>query len=193
MAQTCDYYDTGNNCINVQSKGSKSFEFRPLFPEDPTIVYAIDELSEDEIQMETDQGYLGNPDAAQRTTFWLEYSSMNATKEAFSISQIGMLFTNATKAAEGGNNGCDGLLGQDCVENLKDALKWKIIRNLRGDSSDERVLAQVFRDLKMRPMYNLSCPRDIFDDEALPSDRGGKFLFLSAPRRDELPIARLVC
>jgi hypothetical protein len=174
MAQSCDYYNKGDNCINVHIKGTKSFEFKPLFPEDPTLVYAVDELSKNEIQMEIDQGYMGNTDVAQRTTFWLEHSNMNDTEEAMSISQIGMLFTNASGAVYGGNNGCDGLLGEECVENLKDVLKWNIIRNMRGDPADKEVLAEVFRDLKRRPMYNLSCPHDLFDDEALRSDIGGK-------------------
>ncbi|KAJ5098657.1 hypothetical protein N7532_005658 [Penicillium argentinense] len=170
VADTCDYYNLGN-CINVQSEGSQSFEFKPLFPENPTLVYAIDELTSTEIQIETDKDPLWQPDEAQRISFWLEYPVINTTNEAFTLSQIGMLFTNVTGELGGGNNGCDGILGQQCAENLKDVLKWMLLEEVDGSSEDEKVLHNVLSELESRPLYNLSCPHDIFDDSALTLEK----------------------
>jgi len=174
IAQSCDYYNLGR-CINVQSQGSRSFPFKPLFPTDPTFVYAIDELSPDEIKIETDQNSSFDADELQRIAFWLEYSNANFTPSALAVSQVGMLFTNATGPVEGGNNGCNSVLGEECVKNLKDVLINSMVGKMDISYIEEmprEILYDALESFALRPLYNLSCPRDLFDDSPLAPTNG---------------------
>jgi hypothetical protein len=144
-ADTCDY-DNPTNCINVQANGTRSFAFDPFFNENATFVYAIDSLT----------------DETQKTAFWLEYPVLYKNDNARNISQVGMLFTNASGSLDGGNNGCNGLLSEQCAENLKDALKWGILSNVHEQQNQS--LPNALRGLASNPLRNLSCPTDLFDD-----------------------------
>ncbi|KAL4867170.1 hypothetical protein BDV12DRAFT_171865 [Aspergillus spectabilis] len=147
-ADTCDY-DNPTNCINAQASGTRSFAFDPFFNENATFVYAIDSLT----------------DETQKTAFWLEYPVLYKNDNARNISQVGMLFTNASGPIGGGNNGCNGLLSEQCAENLKDALKWGILSNVHEQQNQS--LPNALRGLASNPLRNLSCPTDLFDDSAL--------------------------
>ncbi|KAL5337757.1 hypothetical protein BJX70DRAFT_368685 [Aspergillus crustosus] len=147
-ADTCNY-DKPTNCINVQAKGTHSFSFDPYFTENATFVYAIDSIT----------------DEVQKTAFWLEYPVLYTNNDARNISQVGMLFTNASGSPGGGNNGCNNLLSEQCTKNLKDALKWGVLANLQDQQNQS--LSNALRGLAENPLRNLSCPTDLFDDSAL--------------------------
>ncbi|KAL4931717.1 uncharacterized protein BDV17DRAFT_288777 [Aspergillus undulatus] len=149
-AESCDY-NNPTNCINVQAKATRSFEFGDLFPEDATWVYAIDSVADDK----------------QKTAFWLEYPVRHTNNAVLNITQLGMLFTNASGPVEGGNNGCDGLISQECAENLKDVLKWGLLSNLNFQEEQNQSLLNALRELTSNPLRNLSCATDLFDDSAL--------------------------
>ncbi|KAL4797528.1 hypothetical protein BDV19DRAFT_359041 [Aspergillus venezuelensis] len=155
---TCNNEDK-TNCIKAVNKGTHSFSFGDLFPENATFVYAMDPLTA------VGNEELDNKDGLQKIAFWLEYSSLHADKTALEISHVGMLFTNASDSIGGGNNGCNGLLSEACAESLKDALKWGILSHLHQEQNQS--LPNTLRGLHSSPLTNLSCPTDLFDDEAL--------------------------
>ncbi|KAL4956660.1 hypothetical protein BDW69DRAFT_181332 [Aspergillus filifer] len=155
---TCNNQDK-TNCINAINKGNRSFSFGDLFPEDATFVYAMDSLTA------VGNEELDNTDGLQKIAFWLEYPSLNTDKTALEISQVGMLFTNASGSIGGGNNGCNSILSKSCADNLKDVLKWGILLHLHEEQNQS--LPNALRELHSNPLGNLSCPMDLFDDEAL--------------------------
>ncbi|KAL4878888.1 hypothetical protein BJY04DRAFT_194812 [Aspergillus karnatakaensis] len=149
-AGTCDY-NNPTNCINVQTKATRSFAFDNLFTKNATFVYAIDSISSN----------------VQKTAFWLEYPVLHTNNEARNLTQVAMLFTNASSASNGGNNGCNGIISDQCAENLKDALRWGIIPNVYEQQNQS--LPNALKELTANPPRNLSCPVDLFDDSALTS------------------------
>ncbi|KAL4967896.1 uncharacterized protein BDV14DRAFT_168563 [Aspergillus stella-maris] len=155
---TCNNEDK-TNCINAVNKGTHSFSFGDLFPENATFVYGLEPLTA------VGSEELDNKDGLQKIAFWLEYPSLHTDKTALEISQVGMLFTNASGSLGGGNNGCNGLLSEACAENLKDALKWGLLSHLHEEQNQS--LPNALRDFHSTPLANLSCPTDLFDDEAL--------------------------
>jgi hypothetical protein len=159
-AHSCDY-SKEFNCINPQTNGTKTFEFKPLFPSDASLVYAVDSLSSDELQYST----VDDATEAQRIAFWVEYPDVHVDNDDLVISQVGMLFSNASQTVNGDNGGCNGLIGSDCADNLKDVLKWGVLRHLAEGQNAS--LYQTLDDLYAKPLTNLSCPGDIFDDSPL--------------------------
>ncbi|KAL2833957.1 hypothetical protein BJY01DRAFT_224845 [Aspergillus pseudoustus] len=160
-AQSCDY-SRESNCINPQTNGTKTFEFKPLFPSGASLVYAVDSLSSDELQYSTIKDATTE---AQRIAFWVEYPEVKVDNDDMVISQVGMLFSNASQSVEGDNGGCNGVVSSGCADNLKDVLKWGILRHVyEGQNAS---LYQALGDLYDRPLTNLSCPGDLFDDSPL--------------------------
>ena len=83
-----------------------------------------------------------------------------------------MLLSNATGTISGGNNGCDGLLSEECVSNLKDILKWSIVLL---DEYPTNFLEGRIGKFQKTPLTNLSCPANIFDDFQDLISLGGTF------------------
>jgi hypothetical protein len=101
---------------------------KPLFATDPTFVYATDDLISDEIKTDTTKA-MATLWTSRTQRFKRSPSGMNGnyTPEAESETKILALFTNATGAIGGGNNVCDGLLGSECIDNLLDLLKIRMV------------------------------------------------------------------
>ncbi|KAL3465234.1 hypothetical protein BJX64DRAFT_70940 [Aspergillus heterothallicus] len=159
-AQSCDY-SKGSNCINPQANGTKTFEFEPLFPSGASLVYAVDSLSSEELQYSTIDGAT----EAQRIAFWVEYPEVEVDNDDMIVSQVGMLFSNASELVDGETGGCSGVVWSSCADRLKDVLKWGILRHLQEGQNASLYLA--LEDLYDRPLTNLSCPGDLFDDSPL--------------------------
>jgi len=170
-AQNCDYY-TDDPCINVQTEATAELEFKPLFTKNPTLVYAIDDLNSTEIETEKDKyGVSGNlySGPIQNIAFWVEYSGLNYTPSAEHRTDVVVMFTNVTGATGGGNNGCDDLLGNQCSENLKEVLRWG---SVSLGTPLYTPIQSTLDSLHNRPLRNLSCPDDLFDDSILsPSSK----------------------
>lgn len=166
-SQECEYQfpdSDSRSCIKVQSKATATFQFSPLFPEDVTFAYAVDDYDADEVNQENQwTSYIPKPTSFERVAFWLEYSTSNYTPAARAQTEFGVLFTNASDVIGGGNNGCDGVLTEACAANLQEALRWNMFQGAG-------VLAVTPLNLAVpaiASLRNLSCPDDLFDDDLL--------------------------
>ena len=156
---TCDYRRT-QNCINAQVSASTTVSFTQLFTSPPKLVFAIDDLESVEIEDQKKMDSLSVPfnykGPLQRVAWWLEYDNSTLTRERTPERTYSLitLETNATNAIGGSDGGCQGLLGDQCIKNLRDAIAWSTVAG--------RSLDAVFQDFYQRPLRNLSCALDIF-------------------------------
>lgn len=165
-AQACDYYDNNFQCIKAEASASNTIPFAPLLPTPPTFVYAIDELDANEIKTQEEKDRFAIPDSATykgailKVAWWLEYdnSTINLAKSQNRQYYAFALETNSTNPVGGGSNGCESLLGNECVRNIKDAVAVRTF----GASVVLGGLGQAVTELYDRPLRNLSCPGDIF-------------------------------
>ncbi|KAK1825985.1 hypothetical protein QBC39DRAFT_33810 [Podospora conica] len=201
-AQACDYYDN-NQCIKPEVTASVTIPFAPLLPTPPTFVYAIDELDDNDIKTQEEKDEFSIPSrlsytgAILKTAWWLQYDnatinldgSQNRQYYAFAME------TNSTNPIGGASNGCESLLGSECIRNLKDVIAAKTF----GASIILGGLGTRLVDLTNRPLRNLSCPDDIFgvkpDTRRLTEyqmpmllPRFGKFAEIVDYKRNEGPL-----
>lgn len=170
-SQECVYKfpdSDARSCIKVQSKATAAFQFSSLFPDNATFVYAIDDYDKDEVNEQNQwSSYIDKPTSFERVAYWLEYSNVNDTPAARAHSEFGVLFTNASGSIEGGNNGCDGVLTQECAANLLETLRWTMYLGVGVE-----VVAPLSLALPLIASYsNLSCPTDLFDDSPITNGK----------------------
>jgi hypothetical protein len=155
----CDHY-LDEECVDAY--GAASFNFQPLFSEPPRFAYGF-RVNLDDGKAGGAGGPPGYDGDVNEIKAWLEYANetLRVNRTANRASNIAMLLTNATGAISGGNNGCDGLLGEKCVANLKDILKWSIVL---ADEYPVYFLSDSVEKFQETPLTNLSCPANIFDE-----------------------------
>lgn len=164
-AQACDYY-ANNQCIKAEASASTTIPFAPLLPTPPAFVYAIDELDANEIKTQEEKDRFSIPSSATyngailKVAWWLQYdnSTLDLAKSQNRQYYAFALETNSTNPVGGGSNGCESLLGSECVRNLRDAVAVRTF----GASVVLGGLGQAVSELYDRPLRNLSCPGDIF-------------------------------
>lgn len=165
FGQACDYY-VNDQCIKAEAPDSTTTPFAPLLPTSPTFVYALDELDADDIKTQKEKDSFSIPSSLTykgsilKVAWWLQYgnSTINLDKAQNRQYYAFALETNSTNPVGGGSNGCESLLGNECVRNLKDAVAVRAFHAsviLGG-------LGTVMDELRSRPLRNLSCPNDIF-------------------------------
>lgn len=162
----CNYYDGHDRCLNPDATASVTIDIKPLFSSPPTLVYAIDNLTDTQIAIEDDKygdgiwwrsNYKGGQ--IQKIGFWMEYDedSLNYTESSERTYQLAVIFTRSPNSIGGSDGGCEQLLGSECVDGLRDTFRWN------GIGYDN------WPDLMKRPLRNISCPMDIFEDDLLLS------------------------
>lgn len=169
------------DCVEPMARGSASFEFKPLFPEDATFVFAFD--VQDEKELDDDAiapGETQIPDA--KVAYWLEYNEVELTASDRQETYMVVLTNeNVTGTASGGgHNGCDGVLGSECAENLAQLIKTQIAaarnRAFADFPSVFGYLDVPIRDDELAyAVGNLSCPVGIFDEPYFVTGAGGSF------------------
>ena len=179
-SQACDYY-ANTPCVKVQASASGTVPFAPLFTQDPILVYAIDDTDEADRKTILEKVTFGpaNVPQIQVIGIWLEFppSAVNFNPNNKRQYVLASLFTNVSSSVGGPDNGCGNLLGAACVKNLKDTIK------LRLGSQCHNCVGSMFEDLRVRPLRNLSCPTDLFDDYAAIS---GSFIKSYATEDDTI-------
>lgn len=172
----CDHY-LDDDCIDAY--GEATFEFDPIFDEPLTFAYGFRVYFNDEMDsslMGTPSGYDGD---VNRLKAWLSYdnSTVNIDRSANRSSDVAVLFTNTSGTVGGGNNGCDGLLGKECADNLIDILKWSVIH---ADDYPLTTFSTVDK-FRQTPLTNLSCPAGIFEEAYSMTGLTG-CMFVPSPR-----------
>lgn len=124
-AESCDYSVDGikGACINPKETGSTTFTSPPLFPGKTKFVYALDDITSEEYgsfnktNMPDDQKDWKFP----LVGWWLEYDevSLNDTETEFPMwTDMTVFYTDAENKIGGSFNGCEGLLGKKCIDQL---------------------------------------------------------------------------
>lgn len=164
----CDHY-LDQDCVDAF--GSVSFEFQPLFSSAPRFAYGFRVYFEGEISSTLVGHPLNYRGDTNEAKMWLEYANetLNIDTSANRTTHFATLLTNATGTVSGGSNGCEGLLGADCVNNLKDVLKWAVVLS---PDYQRNVFDNNVGKFQTTPLTNLSCPAGIFDHYQSMLNRG---------------------
>jgi hypothetical protein len=127
---TCDYskesFYTGDSyCINPKNIASTDFSWPPLFPGTAKFVYAMDDINATEwsyIEPGIDETLVQGSESSL-VGFWLEYDSVSLNNTDIEMqTELMVLYTNVSASIEGGSNGCEGLLGKECVQQINSTL-----------------------------------------------------------------------
>jgi hypothetical protein len=154
---TCEFDNT--SCVDPAARGSTTFNFAPIFPEGATFVYAFDTKSLEEAQNETiAPGNIAEP--SSKVSFWIEYTETNLNSAAhYETDMVFLVNENITGTPSGGSNGCDGVWGETCSEQVKELIAREI-----GDGGSGVSLGGVLNYLNVTsPVTNLSCPWGVLD------------------------------
>ncbi|KAA8641904.1 uncharacterized protein ATNIH1004_010843 [Aspergillus tanneri] len=137
-----------------------SFDFPPLFLDNINLYYAFDANS---------RGKGHEP--MTKASFWLGYAARridNSIIDKNRTLEIAMRVGNLTGSPSGDNNGCDGVWGPQCSNNLKSLLKGAIYDlSAKGDYYS-RPLDTVISQMRINPPTLDSCPPPFFDIQAFP-------------------------
>jgi hypothetical protein len=147
--------------------GSTSFTFEPLFDANNKLrfVYAFESEDQDEANSQPiTQGSTVTIDTS--VAAWLEYDKYpTLTPTAHQLTDFIVLMNeNITGTPSDGNNGCDGVWGKECSENLKSYVKQLIANELNVPGLESAMSTFVLRNVTdvevgmADPVANLSCP-----------------------------------
>lgn len=157
-AQFCSFWNNG--CIDSLAQTAIRFDLKPLFPDPVTLYYSFDASS---------SGKGAGP--MTKTAFWLGYQNKNINLSAVDsnrTSEIGLRIGNLTGTPSGGNNGCDGIWGDDCSRDLKSALQIGLYRLAVSGEYYSKPLEVVLNKMLMKPPPLPSCPPPTLDVAAIP-------------------------
>lgn len=169
VAADCDYASS-HNCINAQTSTSVALPIPTLFPSSssPSFVFAIDDLSHAEILAITSSNKdVHVPSAAaadgpmQAVSWWLDFrnATANTTASQERAYSAWALESNATGEVGGADGGCEGLLGKDCVADLKELFTEKGTLQM-GSAVGTGALSKFFA----KPPTGLRCPDVLWGD-----------------------------
>ncbi|CEJ87938.1 hypothetical protein VHEMI04559 [[Torrubiella] hemipterigena] len=167
-AQDCDY-GKGHNCIKAQTTASVALPIPTLFPSasPPTFVYAIDDLDHaDIIAITANNNGVKVPSASangpmQAVSWWFSYDNgtVNLDSKQERAYTAWALESNSTSDLGGADGGCEGLLGADCVADLKTLFTDKSTLQI-GSTAASGALFKFFAT----PPKNLRCPSIFWGD-----------------------------
>ncbi|OAA74884.1 hypothetical protein LEL_06872 [Akanthomyces lecanii RCEF 1005] len=167
-AQTCDY-GQGHTCISPDASASVALPIPTLFPSStpPSFVLAVDDLAHaDIIAITAANKDVNVPSASvngplQAVSWWLEFGNATANvsggqERAYTA---WALESNATSDVGGADGGCEGLLGKDCVDDLKTLFTDKNTLEI-GATTVGGAMMKFFAT----PPKNLRCPSIYWGD-----------------------------
>lgn len=167
-AQDCDY-SKGHNCIKAQTTASVALPIPTLFPSSspPTFVYAIDDLDHSDIIAITANNKDINVPSAnsngpiQALSWWFSYdnATVNLDRKQERAYTAWALESNSTSDISGADGGCEGLLGADCVTDLKTLFTDKNTLEIGGTAA-----AGALMKFFATPPKNLRCPNIFWGD-----------------------------
>lgn len=163
-AQFCSFWD--GSCISPLAQSARRLTFSPLFPDPITFYYAYD------------ADPTGKGDGPMtKIAFWLRYNTHRVKPDPVDenrTSEIALRVGNLTGTPSGANNGCDGLWGSSCSEDIKTALQGIMYRLAWSKEPYSRPLEYALNQLLNHPpsspslSSSSSCGAPVFDVASIP-------------------------
>lgn len=167
-AQVCGFAE--DDCIDPLAQTAVSLPFQPLFTQNITFYYGFDAQDPD------DPDQLALPENQRmpivKASFWLRYGHTYLDGDddvrENRTSELALRVGNLTGSPSGGNNGCDGVWGPPCSEQLKEALRHSIYELSVSGSYYVDPLDTVLDQLSENPPTMVSCPASVFNVGDIP-------------------------
>ncbi|KAJ5892074.1 uncharacterized protein N7473_008302 [Penicillium subrubescens] len=157
-AQMCSFWESG--CIDPLAQTAVPMDFSPLFPDPITFYYAFDELS---------SGKGKGP--MTKTSYWLRYHDRKINKDQVTsnrTSEVALRVGNLTGTPSGTTNGCDGIWGNPCSQDIKGALQHTIFRLATSGEYYSKPLEASLALMMVYPPHLPNCGAPIFDVASIP-------------------------
>lgn len=156
-AEICSFWDKG--CVDPLAQTAIPFKFDPLFLETMNFFYAFDADSQ------------GKGQAPMiKTGFWIGYqaSTNNSVININRTSEIAVRVGNLTGTPSGGNNGCDGVWGSSCSNDLKTYLQETILEYVQNADTYSNPLSNVIHSFRSTPPILPNCSPTLFEVQNIP-------------------------
>lgn len=157
-AQFCSFWNNG--CIDPLAQTAVSFDFQPLFTDPIYLYYGFD------------ASVSGKGEGPMtKSGFWLRYRDRHVNSDAIDnnrTSEIAMRVGNLTGVPSGSNNGCDGIWGADCSNDIKRSLQRAMFRLASSGHYYDRPLERALEEMMLLPPALPSCPPPILDVAEIP-------------------------
>lgn len=157
-AQFCSFWNNG--CIDPLAQTAIGFDFHPLFTNPIYLYYGFDASA---------SGKGEGP--MTKTGFWLRYQDRHVNKSAIDnnrTSEVAVRVGNLTGVPSGSNNGCDGIWGAECSQDIKTSLQHSIWRLASSGHAYDRPLQWALQHMMQYPPSLPSCPPPVLDVAQIP-------------------------
>ncbi|KAJ5684236.1 uncharacterized protein N7477_000581 [Penicillium maclennaniae] len=157
-AQFCSFLNNG--CIDPLAQTAVSFDFQPLFTDPIYFYYGFDASS---------SGKGKGP--MTKTGFWLRYQDRHVNKNAINhnlTSEVALRVGNMTATPSGTSNGCDGVWGTRCSNDIKFAIQQTIFLLSSSGQYYDRPLERALEHMMLVPPHLPNCVSFVFDVATIP-------------------------
>lgn len=157
-AQFCSFWNTG--CVDPVAQTAVSLGFQPVFPDPITLFYGFDT---------SPSGKGEGP--MTKVAYWLRYQDSRVSHDAVDAnrtSEVALRIGNITGVPSGGNNGCDGIWGPPCSEDLKGILRNMMFHMAASGEDYHKPLEAALAQMIASPPTLDTCPPQMFDVASIP-------------------------
>lgn len=158
-----------DDCIDPLAQTAVSLSFQPLFTQNITFYYGFDAQGPDDPEQQALPENERMP--IVKASFWLRYAHTyldSGDVRENRTSEIALRVGNLTGSPSGGNNGCDGVWGSPCSEQIRQWLKRSMFELSITGSYFVDPLDTILGQTKVPPPELLSCPPTLFDVQYIP-------------------------
>ena len=143
-------------------------------------MYAIDQVQAVELNTLTGYALENAPKESSFVGFWLEYgrSDLNSTSgPAGTQTEMITLFTTAKGMPSGEENGCEGVLGKECVDAMKSSIRSFYLNPSGTDAIPLGSNSDIDGLVQTPTLWQgiSACPQDILAERICLNDRRGTF------------------
>ncbi|KAJ5623991.1 hypothetical protein N7510_000300 [Penicillium lagena] len=157
-AQFCSFWNTG--CVDPVAQTAVSLQFQPVFPDPVTFFYGFDASP------------LGKGEGPMtKVAYWLRYQDNHVNHDAVDAnrtSEVALRIGNITGVPSGGNNGCDGIWGPPCSEDLKGSLRNTMFHMATSGEYHHKPLEAALAHMIAWPPTLETCPPQMFEVASIP-------------------------
>lgn len=175
-------YARRDPCINPERIGRTEFSWPPLFPGRVKLTHAAAEINGSERAHidENDNGAKGiYPELARAqdtksslVAFWLEYDDADVSRDhtdTLMWTEMAVFYTNTSTEVGGAHNGCEKLLGNECIQRINSSLTWLY--------TEIKPISQLGSNYKPDEPLSGVCPDDLWGERQTIRMRNGEFIY----------------